>query len=236
MKATQRPVVVGLLGGIASGKSSVAAILGELGAAVLDADQIARKVLERADVRQALVARFGPSVAPPSLTPVGGVDRAALAKATFGNPEALSYLESLVHPRVGEELANRFDELVRRADLPAIVLDIPLLIESSPLIDRCDLLLHVESPPQERRRRGMESRGWGVDELARREAHQLSTEEKRRRADVIVKNDGSLAQLRDAVTSWLGGAGGFAGLPRRPAHPRRSDQLDERNDRSSERR
>lgn len=225
MKATRRPLVVGLLGGIASGKSSVAAILGERGAAILDADAIARRELERPEVRAALVRRFGPAVAPED-----AVDRAALARATFGDPEALSDLEKIVHPLVRSELAARLERLLASNEVPAVVLDVPLLLETSPLSSACDLLLYVESPAAERRRRGVELRGWDGEELARREAHQASPDEKRRRADVVLVNDGSLAELRDRVAAWLDGTGGFAGLPRRAALARRSEVRDERDD------
>jgi len=225
VKPTRRPIVVGLLGGIASGKSSVAAILGELGAAILDADAIARRQFELPEVRAALVRRFGPAVAP-----AGVIDRAVLARATFGDPEALADLEQLIHPRVRSEIESRLQRLLASNEVPAVVLDVPLLLETSPLSARCDLLLYVESPAAERRRRGVELRGWDGEELARREAHQVDPDEKRRRADVVLRNDGSLAELRDRVVSWLGGAGGFAGLPRRAAPARRSEVRDERDD------
>lgn len=213
MKPTKRPVVIGLLGGVASGKSSVAALLAELGAAVFDADAAARKLLDEADVRALLAARFGAAVAP-----AGTVDRAALARATFGHPEALADLERILHPRVRRELADRLARHLATGDVPAVVLDVPLLLESSPLAGECDLLVYVESPTPERRRRVVELRGWEGDELTRREAHQLPAEEKRRRADLVLRNDGTLAHLREQVHGWLQAAGGLAGIPRR-AHP-----------------
>jgi hypothetical protein len=81
----------------------------------------------------------------------------------------------------------------------------------------------------------MESRGWDGEELARREAHQLSTDEKRRRADVVLVNDGSVAQLRERVLSWIQGSGGLAGLARRSVRPRLTEERDERDDESGRR-
>jgi dephospho-CoA kinase len=227
VKPTKRPVVIGLLGGVASGKSSVAAQLAEFGATVLDADAIARKVLEEADVRDALVARFGAAIAP-----AGAVDRAALARRTFGHPEELAYLEGLVHPRVGKELSRRLAGHLATGDVPAVVLDVPLLLETSPLAAECDLLVHVECPTAERRRRVVELRGWEGDELDRRESHQLPGEEKRGRADLVLRNDGTLARLREQVHAWLQSAGGFAGLPRRPHRSASVGDVHERDDRT----
>jgi dephospho-CoA kinase len=235
VKPAKRPIVIGLLGGVASGKSCVATLLAELGATVLDADAIARKLLDEADVRAELVARFGASIVVPRDAaggPAGSIDRSALARATFGHPEELADLERLLHPRVRAELSRRLAGHLASGDVPAVVLDVPLLLESSPLAERCDLLLYVESPAAERRRRVVELRGWEGDELARREAHQLPAEEKRRRADLVLRNDGTLAHLREQVHGWLTAAGGFAGLPRRPRAPASGGDPNERDDRT----
>jgi dephospho-CoA kinase len=219
------PVVIGLIGGIASGNSSVARVLAERGAAVLDADAEVRVVLEDPALVAALVARHGREL----LAADGrSLDRAAVARATFGHPEHLSHLEGLVHPRVRERLAERLAAHLRRRDVPAVVLDVPLLLESSPLADRCDLLLFVESPAPERRQRAMARRGWTGEEVARREAHQLAPEEKRRRADVVLSNDGDEAQLREKVLAWLAAAGGFEAIPRRTS--RSGDRPDGREE------
>lgn len=230
MKPMKRPIVIGLVGGVASGKSSVAATLAELGAAVLDADAIARRLLDDPPIRAKLLQRFGPSIAAGG-NPSGAIDRAALGRATFGHPEALAYLEGLIHPGVREELTRGLARHLAEGLVPAVVLDVPLLLEASPLAERCDLLVHVESPPAERRRRVVDLRGWDGVELARREAHQLPPDEKRRRADLVLRNDGTLASLRERVRHWIEAAGGFAGLPRRPRPPATGD-LHERDDRT----
>lgn len=203
--------MIGLLGGIASGKSRVAALLAEAGAVVLDADVEARAALAEPDVVAQLRERHGDAI----LGVDGAIDRARLARATFGHPEHLAHLEQLLHPRVRERLERRLDDELARRAAPAIVLDVPLLLETAPFAQRCDLLLFIESPAPERRRRTVARRGWDEDELARRERHQLAPEEKRRRADVVLRNDGTEGELRDRLFAWLAAAGGFASLPRR---------------------
>ena len=212
VKRGARPVVIGLLGGIASGKSSVARLLAELGAVVIDADVEARAALDEPAVIDALVARHGREI-----LAEGGrsVERGELARRTFGHPAHLSHLEGLIHPLVRERTAKKLDDLSARGEAPAVVLDVPLLLEASPLLARCDFLLFVESPPSERRQRAMARRGWSEGELARREAHQIAPDEKRRRADAVIVNDGTEAELRRSVGEWLTAAGGFDGIPRR---------------------
>jgi dephospho-CoA kinase len=219
-----RPVVIGLLGGIASGKSSVARLLAEQGAAVLDADVQAKAALDEPAVVAELRARHGPAI----LDARGAIDRTALARATFGRPEHLSHLEQLVHPRVRERMSAQLERHLAREDVPAVVLDVPLLLEASPLAARCDLLVFIESPASERRQRAMARRGWSGDELARRESHQLAPEEKRRRADVVLLNDGGEEDLRRSVLAWLAQAGGFPSIPRRA--PRTGVASDGRED------
>jgi dephospho-CoA kinase len=225
-------VVIGLLGGVASGKSTVARLLADAGAARLDADDVARRVLDEPPVVDALVARHGASLLAAGSGPRRAIDRAALARLAFRRPEVLSHLESLVHPRVVAELTRRLREL--SGVVPAIVLDVPLLLEKGELAGACDLLLFVECPAPERRRRVRTARGWDEGELARREAHQLTTEEKRRRADVVLVNDGDEARLREQTERWIATSGGFAGLARaarlaRAAKAKRTDSGDGRD-------
>jgi dephospho-CoA kinase len=216
--ARPRPVVLGLLGGIASGKSEAAGVLAERGAAHLDADRLARAALDAPDVRRALLDRHGRAIAaadssddPPTL------DRAALARLVFARPDELTHLEALLHPRVRAELERRLASHLAANDVPAVVLDVPLLLESSLLASTCDLLLFVDTPDELRRERAAALRGWSGDELRRREAHQLPLAQKRARADVVFPNGGSPAELAAAIGRWLDRAGGFAGLPRKAA-------------------
>lgn len=188
---------IGLVGGIASGKSLVAEILVELGAGLLDADRAGHAVLaDDADVHAALRERWGDAV----FTADGGIDRAAVARRVFAPGDAAElerrFLEGLLHPRIRQRL-DRFREHFLAAGKPAVVLDAPLLLEAgwAPL---CDVVLMVDSPRELRRNRARR-RGWSDDEFDRREQTQWPVEEKRRAADVIVENAGSENELYKLV-------------------------------------
>ena len=194
-----KTLVVGLLGGVASGKSAVARLFREAGAVVLDADAWARRELEKPETRAALEARLGPGLVGPG----GKVDRKALAELVFRSPRARRILEELIHPPVLARLRARLAELRRRPGT-LVVLDVPLLLETG-LDALCDHLVFLETSPQERERRAR-ARGWPPGERERREKTQLPLETKRARADYILNNSGSLDETRkqvlDLLESW----------------------------------
>lgn len=188
---------IGLVGGIASGKSLVAEILVELGAGLLDADRAGHAVLaEDAEVHAAVRERWGGAV----FEADGSIDRAAIARRVFtpGKSAELErrLLEGLLHPKIRQRL-DRLREQYLAAGKPAVVLDAPLLLEAgwAPL---CDVVLMVDAPRDVRRSRARR-RGWSDDEFDRREQAQWSIDEKRRAADVIIQNDGSEQILCDSV-------------------------------------
>ena len=185
--------VLGLLGGVGSGKSTVARLLGERGLVVLDADAEARSVLELPDIRSALANRFGPAV----LAPDGQVDRAALAGRAFADPASTAALNALVHPRVRERLLAG---LAAAGDRP-VVLDVPLLLES-PLAERVTDWVFIEVPEGLREAR-VAGRGWAPGERTRREARQAPLAEKRGRAGHVLENDGDLRHLERQVEALL---------------------------------
>ena len=187
--------VIGLLGGVASGKSSVARILVEAGWDWVDADRLARRALEASEIRPELRELFGPAVE----SATGEVDRSHLAKIVFSDPEMREALEALIHPRVRVEIENL---LARAAENGAkVVLDIPLLLENG-WAKRCDLLVFVDTPEEVRRDRAI-SRGMSAEDWALREKAQASIEAKRDAADLIVCNAGDLDQLRAGLASLL---------------------------------
>ncbi len=190
-------LTIGILGGIASGKSTVTRLLAELGAVVLDADAAAHAVLEEPVVTAALVDRWGRGV----LDPDRRVDRKAVAAKIFSDgPNAeqdRAFLEGLIHPRVRRRLLSERAKLSEARDSVA-VLDVPLLLEVGWHKD-CDLLVYVSAPNADRRRRAAE-RGWTDQELAKREAAQAPISEKRAAADEVIENSGSLEELRRQVT------------------------------------
>lgn len=188
--------VIGLLGGVASGKSLAAGLLAELGAGVLDADRAAHEVLTDAAVESAARERWGSNV----FGPDGRIDRARLARIVFaGGPDGRrqrKYLEQLTHPRIGRLLAGQADRL-RASGAAAAVLDAPLLLEAG--WDRlCDKLVFVDAPRDIRLERARK-RGWSEEDFDAREAAQESLEAKRRRADVVVDNSGSAASTRAQI-------------------------------------
>ncbi|RME70507.1 MAG: dephospho-CoA kinase [Planctomycetota bacterium] len=195
----QRPVVIGIAGGIGSGKSAVAQRLADRGAHWIDADRLAHDALVRPAVRQAIRERFGDGV----LDADGAVDRRALGAAVFGDPERLRALEQIVHPHVFAALRDRLEALRSPPGRPraVAVLDAPLLFETG-LDALCDRTIFVDTPLPLRRRRVAE-RGWSADELARREERQWPLERKRERATDRLRNDADLARLERAVdTLW----------------------------------
>lgn len=190
-----RPLVIGLLGGVAAGKSTVARILAEHGFEVLDADEVAREATEREDVARRIRDRFGATV----VDATGRIDRARLADIVFADPEARTDLEAIIHPVVRAALEERLAAALA-AGRP-VVLDVPLLLESG-LAERCDALLFVEADAETRRRRAR-ARGWSEGELERREAHQTELSVKRARADATILNDRSIQDTRRQVAEVL---------------------------------
>lgn len=180
--------VIGVLGGIASGKSMAARLLAGPRGLVLSADEIAHQVLESPEVRALLAQRFGPE----AIGADGRVDRAAIARAVFGPEGAArrSELEGWTHPRVRDRIWARLEQ-ARASGIPRVVLDVPLLLENDAqhgLARACDVLVFVEAPEAERDRRARESRGWAPGEVARREAAQWPLAEKKRRASHVIPN------------------------------------------------
>jgi len=188
------PSVLGLVGGIASGKSFVASLFAQLGCAVVDADRLTDDLLREPATRRALGKRFGKEI----FTPSGEVDRGRLADKVFADREALEALNSLMHPELCARI-RRALQAARRQDVPAVILDAPLILEKG--LDRlCDFVVYIRASAEVRRTRAQESRGWPPAEVARREAAQVSLKAKRERADYVIDNTTSpehtLEQIR----------------------------------------
>ena len=203
MSAGSRPKqIVGVLGGIASGKSLVTNWLEELGAKVLVADGIAHDILRQEDVVKEVVHRFGESVLADHERPQ--IDRKKLAALVFGTSEhhvrQRAQLEAIVQPRVRIELQKRIDQWNAVHHSGVLVLDIPLLVERD-WVKQCDCVLMVDTP-ERMRREFAAARGWSESQLADRESTQLPIEEKRKHATFILVNDGTQQQLKDKVQEW----------------------------------
>lgn len=182
---------MGLTGGLGSGKSTVAALLGEHGAVIIDADVVAREVVRAGTPGfAAVVARFGSGVVGPD----GELDRAALARIVFADGAALDELNAIVHPRVG----SRSAELAAAVPPGAVVVhDIPLLAENG-LADRFDTVIVVEADREIRLAR-LAERGLTRAEAEARMAAQATDEQRRAVADVVLDNSGTPEELAEQV-------------------------------------
>jgi dephospho-CoA kinase len=182
---------IGLTGGIGSGKSTVAGLLAARGARIVDADRLAREVVEPGTPGlQAVVAAFGQGV----LTPEGALDRPALAAVVFADPDARRRLDGIVHPLV----RARATELVAAAPPDAVVVqDVPLLVETGQA-GSYDLVLVVEADLDTRVRR-LVGRGLSEDDARARIAAQASDEQRRAVADVVLDNSSSVEDLEAQV-------------------------------------
>jgi len=186
--------VVGLTGGIASGKTTIARMLGELGATVIDADAIARQVLQSPAVRDKILTHWGTSV----FDATGCPDRVRIADFVFENPEKLRMLNKWVHPPTLAAMRACLAEAQGDHRIPLIVVDAPLLLEAD--LDRwCDAVVFVDAEKSCRAVRAQAERQWSERELERREAQQEQLCKKRRRADFMLENNHSLQLLRGRV-------------------------------------
>jgi dephospho-CoA kinase len=184
---------VGLTGGVASGKSTVSAILRDLGAVVVDADALAREVVEPGTPGLAsVVAEFGPQV----LTADGRLDRGELGALVFADPERRAALESIIHPLVRARAAE-IEQAVPEGVL--VVHDIPLLVETGQATD-FDAVIVVDVPEGVQVERAVSERGWSEDEARSRVAAQATREERLAAATYVVDNTGTIEDLRHRVT------------------------------------
>ncbi|HWA99621.1 MAG TPA: dephospho-CoA kinase [Pirellulales bacterium] len=179
--------IIGILGGVACGKSLVAKQFADLGAGILDADQAGHEVLRQPEVERAARGRWGDAIFDAN----GRIERAALAKIVFGaNPEAareLKYLEELTHPQIAMRLRRQAGKFAAEKRAAAI-LDAPVMLKAN-WNAFCDHILFVDAPWEVRVARAR-TRGWTAEDVRRREAAQEAIEEKRRWADLVIDNAG----------------------------------------------
>jgi len=191
-------VIVGLTGGIGSGKSTAERLCQQWGIPVADADRWAHEVLrDDHDVQQALEAYFQAHYGLPIRTPAGALDRAAIAAKVFHDDAALAALEALVHPRV-KARAEVWIAAQRAARVPLAVLVVPLLFESG-MERQVDCVVALAVPPAERVRRLHAGRGWAEADIRARMRRQYGEDERRRRAEYVVPNTGTEDELAAAL-------------------------------------
>ena len=191
---------VGLTGGIASGKSTVARMLAEKGAVLIDFDEMAHAVEDSGGpVWREIIRHFGEEILQEDRT----IDRRKLGETVFADREKRKLLNRLVHPAIFEEWQRRLAEIrARRADA-IVVSDIPLLIEAG-MKEMVDLILLVYITPEEQIQRVMARDGFSREEAERRLGAQMPIEEKLRWADIVIRNGGSPEETRRAVCRvWM---------------------------------
>jgi dephospho-CoA kinase len=190
--------VIGLVGGIGSGKSTVAEELEMLGCVVVDSDRSAREILTRPEIKGILTGWWGAGI----LDGDGNVDRREVARIVFAEPAERERLEGVVHPLIRQER----DELIDRigeAGGGVVVVDAPLLFEAG--VDKeCEAVVFVDAPREVRAAR-VSRRGWDAQELGRREAAQMPLDEKKRRSTYVVVNDGTREELHERVVEMVEG-------------------------------
>lgn len=184
--------VIALTGGIGAGKSLVANYFFSLGAEVIDADQLARQAIERgSDGFDQVISVFGDEILQD-----GDINRRALGEIVFSDPDKRKKLESIIHPIVQQALADARKELTEDQIL---IYEIPLLVETN-AVDKFDLVITVEAPMQARIER-LRNRGLYISEIERRIANQVSPEERRAVANIVIENDGNEEVLLRKVES-----------------------------------
>lgn len=189
----ERPILrAGLTGGIASGKSTVAAFLAEMGAFVIDADRIAHEIIGRGgSAHHEVVARFGPGI----LAPDGDVDRAKLGRRVFADPAERESLNAIVHPRVLVEVERRVERYAGSGHSPIAIVDAALLVESG-AYRRFDRLVVVRCGRDTQIARLRARSGLSAEEAVARIDAQSSLEEKLAVADYIIDTDATLRETR----------------------------------------
>jgi len=202
MTTPERKLVIGITGGIGSGKSAVAVALARSGGFVIDADQLGHAALCQPDLREPIVARFGREI----LDESGAIVRRKLGVIVFADKKELAALEAIVHPWIGSAIRERIEIAQSDPSVTFVILDAAILLEAG-WSAVCDRLLFVEVPREQRLARLQRHRGWTEADLESRERAQLPLTEKAARANDVITNDGSLEEIQrrvDALVSTWG--------------------------------
>jgi dephospho-CoA kinase len=186
--------VIGLTGGMGSGKSTVSQLLAEFGAAIIDADKVGHEAYQpNTKTWQELVATFGQQI----VAPDGAIDRKKLGAIVFGSPEQLERLNHIVHPRMFEMMKERIEQY-RQQGVKVVVLDAAILFEANwtPLVDTIWVVVASESVVITRAKART---GLPEDQIRSRLRSQMSNEERTKRANVVIHNDGTFEELRTKI-------------------------------------
>ncbi len=180
----QRVKVIGITGGIASGKSTVAKMLRSLGASVINADNICHLLINTEEIKGEISKKWGNNIQDKD----GKINRRALGKIVFADKGKLLALNKIIHPKVIKRIKSQIAELTVKDKANVIVLDAALLVESN-LTNLCDIVLFVAAKKHICTKRAQKSRKWPLHETTKREKFQYSMREKREMADIIINND-----------------------------------------------
>jgi dephospho-CoA kinase len=206
-KSKKKPII-GILGGVGAGKSTVAAEFGKLGCVVIDADRIAHNLLENKDLRKKVVARFGRGI----LKRGGKIDRRKLAGVAFAGARNIRALNRIIHPLVFKEVRELIKKANGQKKVAAIVLDMPLLMEVG-WQKRCDRLIFVKCKRRIRFKRAKKKGTLNLEKLKFREIFQISLDKKKSIADNTIDNNSGFSALAKQVTDIFSGIMGKQGLP-----------------------
>ncbi len=186
--------IIGLLGGIASGKSTVAGCFAKLGCAVIEADALAHAVLEKEDIKEQVVCLFGKHI----MDAEGRINRKSLAQLVFSEKAALDALNALIHPPVMAEIQRLIAVYQQQPQVKAVVLDVPLLAEAGGL-ELCDVLVFVEAEAEIRRQRWQKNGRFDENELKKREKFQISLDKKKSLAHYTLSNNSDASEVAGQV-------------------------------------
>jgi dephospho-CoA kinase len=185
-------LIVGLTGGLASGKTTVSKLLKEEGAYLIEADQIARELVQpHSPTWNELIRVFGKAI----LTKDGSIHRKKLASRVFSNPTKRGLLNQILHPRIGEEASRRIKEIIRKDPEAIVVFDAPLLIETG-YYREVDKVIVISSTEKQQIERLRERDGTSEEEARKILSSQMSIDEKLKVADFIIRNEGSIKETR----------------------------------------
>ncbi len=202
MTAAYPKPIIGMTGGIGSGKTRMAREFGRLGCLVINSDDLAHQALNQPSVREQLTQWWGTGILDKS---TAQVDRAAVGRIVFANPAEMARLTAVLHPQVAELRNKIMAAAALDSNIPAIVWDSPLLIEAG-LHTQCDVVIFVKASTKTRINRLKKERGWDAGELVRREMRQLPLDKKENLAHYYIDNDGDVAvgvnQVRSILT-WV---------------------------------
>jgi len=192
-KEVKKKPIIGLVGGICAGKSAVANEFGRLGCVVIDADAMAKQLLDKPEIRSKIIAIFGKSIVDEN----GKIDRQKLAAIVFTDEKYITALNDIIHPIVLEQTQELINSYMENETIKAIILDVPLLAEVG-WENRCEKLVFVDSTPENRLERA-KKRGMSKNELKIRENFQISLDKKLCMSDYIVNNNSDLSELGEQV-------------------------------------